>query len=301
VNQRERVRLLFGPYEAPPFKRGDRATCLYRDCTVVITGWSAGPIPWPRCRALDSRGRSGLLVDEELARAVRHESVLAVMHWWGACRNVVCLWRRELGVRGIDSEGTHRLVRVRGKENGYALRGKRLPLEQVEQRRRNAIKNNLAQYLVTGYHGPRWTEADIALLGTMPDEEVGRRTGRTVEGVRQKREELGISNPSDDRKARWQPEEVALLGKVPDKEAARRLGRSLRSVRLKRFKLGIAVQIERRRGGEGHERRHRASRRRPRAVRGRDRARGLGGLRRSAMGCRVRLGAGLRGVVAAGR
>jgi hypothetical protein len=150
------------------------------------------------------------------------------------------LWRRELGVRGIESEGTHRLVRTVGKENGDALRGQRLPPEQVELRQRNSIKNDLAQYLVTGYHGPRWTKADIALLGKMTDEEVGRRTGRTVEGVRQKREGLGIPSPSEDRKVRWRPEEVAVLGTVPDKEAARRLGRSLRSVRLKRFKLGIA-------------------------------------------------------------
>jgi hypothetical protein len=56
VNDRERVKLLFGPYQAPPLSRGDRVTCLFRDCLVIITGWSAGPIPWLRCRALDSAG-----------------------------------------------------------------------------------------------------------------------------------------------------------------------------------------------------------------------------------------------------
>ena len=35
-----RVRLLFGPYQAPALERGDRATCLYRDCDVVVTGWT---------------------------------------------------------------------------------------------------------------------------------------------------------------------------------------------------------------------------------------------------------------------
>jgi hypothetical protein len=35
---RECVRLLFGPYEAPPLRRGDRAPCRVRDCEVVITG-----------------------------------------------------------------------------------------------------------------------------------------------------------------------------------------------------------------------------------------------------------------------
>ena len=81
MTDRDRLKLLFGPYRAPPLRRGDRATCLYRDTTVVITSWTDAPIPWPRCRALDSRGGFGLLVDEELARAVRHESAAAVMHW----------------------------------------------------------------------------------------------------------------------------------------------------------------------------------------------------------------------------
>jgi hypothetical protein len=42
-----------------------------------------------------------------------------------------------------------------------------------------------------GYHGPWWTKAEVALLGRVPDEEVARRTGRTVGAVRQKRERLG--------------------------------------------------------------------------------------------------------------
>jgi hypothetical protein len=64
----DKVRPLFGPYMPPPLQRGRRATCLYRDADVVVTGMSDGRIPWPRCRALDSPGGgSGLLVDEELA------------------------------------------------------------------------------------------------------------------------------------------------------------------------------------------------------------------------------------------
>ena len=47
-------------------------TCLARDCDVVVTGTSTGRIPWPRCRAVGTHGGgSGILVDEELARAVR--------------------------------------------------------------------------------------------------------------------------------------------------------------------------------------------------------------------------------------
>src|ERR1700689_1905722 len=110
MNECDRVKFLFGPYKAPPHKRGDRATCLFRDCEVVITSWSDAPIPWPRCRAPDSPGGSGLLVDEELARAVRNESAAALMHWWGTSANAVKNWRKALGVIRTDNRRTHRLI-----------------------------------------------------------------------------------------------------------------------------------------------------------------------------------------------
>jgi hypothetical protein len=46
----DRYGLLHGPYTALPLKPGDRATCFFRDGDVIITGWSNGHIPWPRCR-----------------------------------------------------------------------------------------------------------------------------------------------------------------------------------------------------------------------------------------------------------
>jgi hypothetical protein len=56
---------LFGPYQAPLLRRGDRARRLFRDSLVVITAWTDAPIPWPRCRALGSAGGgSGQPVDE---------------------------------------------------------------------------------------------------------------------------------------------------------------------------------------------------------------------------------------------
>ena len=42
----------------------EQGTCLYRNGDGVITGWTDGRIPWPRCRQLGTRGGgSGLLVD----------------------------------------------------------------------------------------------------------------------------------------------------------------------------------------------------------------------------------------------
>jgi hypothetical protein len=79
--------LLHGPYTPQPLRRGGKATCLFRDCDVVITGWSDRRIPWPMCRRPgQTGGKPGLLLDEELARAVRLESSLAIRLWWGIGR-----------------------------------------------------------------------------------------------------------------------------------------------------------------------------------------------------------------------
>ena len=76
-----RSKLLFGPYQVPALKRSGRATCLFRDCDVVVTGWSDARISWPRCRPRHvPRSHPSLLVDEELARAIRHESAAAIRH-----------------------------------------------------------------------------------------------------------------------------------------------------------------------------------------------------------------------------
>jgi hypothetical protein len=165
VNQRERVKLLHGPYTPPPLKRGDRATCLLRDCDVIITGWSAGRIAWPRCRAEGTHGGgSGILLDEELARAVRCESEAANCYWWGVCVDVVWRWRKALGVGLMDSEGSRRLILDASQQGAAQCRGKQLPPEQVERRRQTALALNLGRSLRLGYHGRRWTEGGTGPL-----------------------------------------------------------------------------------------------------------------------------------------
>jgi hypothetical protein len=75
------------------------------------------------------------------------------------------------------------------------------PQERERMRQVNA-RLGLAGNLITGYHGPRWALWEIALLGTVSDREVARRTGRSVDGVRQKRNLLGIANPHDGRRTK---------------------------------------------------------------------------------------------------
>jgi len=138
------VKLLFGPYHPPRLKRGSRSFCFARDCDVVITTWTAARISWPHCIALDSSGAgSGILVDEELARAIRNESAVAIRYWWGVSVSTVARWRKSLGVKRADPEGSRRLIQAAAEAGAAALRGITLRPDQVEQRRQTAVALNL--------------------------------------------------------------------------------------------------------------------------------------------------------------
>jgi hypothetical protein len=125
MTDRDRLKLLFGPYKPPPLQKGDQTSCLYRDAPVVIAGWSDARIFWPRCYLAEGRARGhGLLIDAELARAIRHESAAAVAHWWGVSKSTVQHWRNVLGVGRTDSEGSQRLI-IRAVHKASAVRRKR--------------------------------------------------------------------------------------------------------------------------------------------------------------------------------
>jgi len=135
--------------------------CLYRDAGVVVTSWTDAPIPWPRCRAVDSRGGSGLLVDEELARAMRSESSLAIQRWWGVSPRAVWCWRQALGVGRADPEGSRRLIRANAEAGAAQLRGKQLSDEECDRRAERAKARDLVRYVTPGYHGRQWTKEEL--------------------------------------------------------------------------------------------------------------------------------------------
>jgi hypothetical protein len=174
ISMEDRTKLLFAPYKPPTLKVGERTFCLYRDAEVVVYDWSLAAASWPLCYEADRPGvGKGMLVDDELARAIRHESVLAIQHWWGVCQTTVCKWRAALGIRRLDAEGSRRLIHQAAQDNLNARRN----------RAGSAIR--------------LWNAEELALLGTLPDEEVACRTGRTYHGVRIMRGLMG--RPAADR------------------------------------------------------------------------------------------------------
>ncbi len=86
-----KCRLLFGPYHMPRCKVGKWLTCAVRG-KMQVYAISDAPIPWPQTRHRKQGGRPFLIVCRDLVRAIRHESEVAVMYWWGLKANTVWTW-----------------------------------------------------------------------------------------------------------------------------------------------------------------------------------------------------------------
>ena len=136
----EQTRLLNGPYRAPSVRVGGKVVCLIKG-EVVVTSWIDGLVSWPRCRPLNvPRGHPSLLVNEELARAIRSEAASSVMHWWGVSEGVVWRWRKALGVDKRNNPGSNRLVRAAAEEGASAVAEKEWTAEEREARRQRAVE-----------------------------------------------------------------------------------------------------------------------------------------------------------------
>jgi hypothetical protein len=238
MTARERTKLLFGPYQVPRLKRGDQAVCLYRDTDVVILGMSSGCIPWPRCRPVGGHGTGhGLLIDEELARAIRNEAAAAVAYWWGVTTVTVTNWRRALGVTRTGNPGTHRLIR-----------------SAIGDLLKTRHGSGPAPGARVGPDGPKprplavWSNEELALLGVVSDSEVSRRTGRSMRGVHHARKKLGVpalvEGPKGLHQRAWTAAEDRVVRTRTAAEAVQRLNRSRRAVHHRRCVLGVAEKRE---------------------------------------------------------
>jgi hypothetical protein len=221
MNDADRFKLLFGPYQVPRFWVGQIVRCEVRG-EVRIVGLSDAPIPWPVCKAGKWRVP---VVYQGLAKAVRRESAQAVGHWWGASKWAVWTWKKALGVP-VTTEGTSRLrsdythepwaVEARQKAHAKAQdpqrrekiaaarRGKLRPARVVEAvvrahkgkplseeaRRKLSAAHKVRGTLVPGTR--LWTPEEDELVRTLPRSEAAERTGRTLTAVTARRRRLGL-------------------------------------------------------------------------------------------------------------
>jgi hypothetical protein len=167
---------------------------------VTITSWTSARIPGPRCRLAEGTGGagSGLLVDEELARAVRCESALAVRYWWGASELAVWHWRKALDVPRYNG-GSARLHRLKPRPSAEFLSAFARTPGEVERRRRVAREKGLCPN-PPHVGGRPWTAKELALLGKLPDDVVVARIGRTETANRVRRLKLKRPTARDRRR-----------------------------------------------------------------------------------------------------
>ena len=107
-----------------------------------------------RCLPVGTKGHPSLLLDDELARAVRTEAAAAIRFWWGVSHGVVRHWRKVLEVTRTNNPGTHRLVQANAEAGAEAIKAKEWTDEERDAKRRLAKKLKLVRHIKPGFHGP---------------------------------------------------------------------------------------------------------------------------------------------------
>lgn len=190
--------LLAAPYSPPAVRPGEHVTCLYRDGDAVVTSWTAAPIPWPRCRAAESGGGQGLLMTDELARAVRTESAEALKYWFGVGTGAVWRWRKWAGFSGTattpGSKAAHGHATTAG---GQAMKDR--GWTDAERDAIAATCRRLGRR-PERWADRRWTPEQDSVLGTEPDVVTAARYGRSETAVRVRRSRLGVPSFRDRRR-----------------------------------------------------------------------------------------------------
>ncbi len=178
--------LIAGPYRRPRVRLGDVLYCE-RFGEVVVTGFTER-LRWPCTRRF---GQATPILTDELLRAIRTESLIALCAWWEVSTTLAWKWRRLLGV-GRSNPGTARIHRMQTFTDRERARGRatrRTPASREKSRRVQAAAWEHARQ-----SGQRraWTAREIAALGTDTDAKIARRLGRTTVAVHDKRCEQAI-------------------------------------------------------------------------------------------------------------
>jgi len=222
---------LIGKYATPRFRYGKFVMCEMRG-EVEIVGLTDAPIPWP----IGKRGRhKAIVLYGGLVRAVKRESSLALQNWFGVGPFTVWKWRKALGV-DRNTEGTSRLFSENSQTNpavieglakahgkaqdperrakiAAAQRGKPRPASAMQaaweanRGRKHTAEARAKMSAAQRRRGARppkagraWTAEEDAQVRGLPALEVVSRTGRTLQAVYSRRNELGLN---DGRTMRW--------------------------------------------------------------------------------------------------
>jgi hypothetical protein len=187
------IPVLRGTYTAPALRCGDFTYSLVRDELLRVSSWSGAPISWPRgVPPVQSPGSPSLIVDEELARAVREESAEAIRYWWGVSNVTVMRWRQALGANRKNNAGSQVLIRAATKK-ARASQDPNRSTEYRQKQRENINRRRQAGQAPELAHGKKaWSPAHKALLGTMPDRDVAACTGHPLSSVKSMRLRLHI-------------------------------------------------------------------------------------------------------------
>jgi hypothetical protein len=73
---------------------------------------------------VNSKGHPALLLDDELARAVRSEAAAAVRYWWGVSHGVIGRWRKFLDVTRTNNARKHALMLAACQAGAEAVKAK---------------------------------------------------------------------------------------------------------------------------------------------------------------------------------
>src|SRR5262245_36787805 len=143
--------LLHGPYNAPPLRVGDREHCLYRDTLCKVTSYHDALIPWPQGIPIEGSNGPGLIVTEELFRAVRTEAAKEVQWRCRLSVGLVARYRKASGVTRTNNPRSYELIRESSRRGAEMIRRFRVSEKECNARSHRAHMLDLGRHLVLGY------------------------------------------------------------------------------------------------------------------------------------------------------
>ena len=210
---------------------------------VKVGGWTDAPIPWPRKL---KTGKPALIVTDDLARAIRAESEVAVAHHWGVCVVTVWKWRKSLGV-GRMTEGTESLYRdylPKKLPEWVAADGREKAATPENYRRMSDARRGVPADPATALAlrvaaSKRKSKSHRDAIGRAIAFYWLRRMPPIPAELIKAMIEYRKLAPDPSRGVAWSPCEEAILGLGPDRVVAMILRRTRASVSLHRQRLGV--------------------------------------------------------------